>query len=97
MRIFTFNPADYRGNFADQGYVHIKNGIDPEFLQAAREFSLRNPLTPVCGAADFVAQLAVICPNLVDQTQVLYGRSGTSRRSFVGVGVHRDDLPALSG
>ena len=42
MRIFTFNPADYRGNFADQGYVHIKNGIDPEFLQAAREFSLRN-------------------------------------------------------
>src|SRR5215213_3510840 len=42
MRIFAFDPADYRRRFADDGYVHIKGGMDPEFLEAARAFSRRS-------------------------------------------------------
>jgi len=61
-----------------------------------REFSLRNPLTHVCRAADFVEQLAFFYPDLIDQTQVLKGGSGTGSRSFVRMGVDRNHLPALA-
>jgi hypothetical protein len=42
MRIFSFDPAEYRQQFAEQGLVHIKNGVDPAFLEAARAFSRRS-------------------------------------------------------
>jgi len=42
MKIFTFDPEDYRQRFAEQGYVHIKNGIDPQFLQELKAFAQRS-------------------------------------------------------
>lgn len=42
MRIFAFDPSDHRRQFDEHGYVHIKQGVDPEFLQVAREYSRRN-------------------------------------------------------
>jgi hypothetical protein len=32
VRIFQFDPADYRDVYAREQWVHIKNGMDPEFL-----------------------------------------------------------------
>ncbi len=32
MQLFTFSPEDYREDYEKQGYVHIKGGVDPEFL-----------------------------------------------------------------
>jgi hypothetical protein len=37
MRIFAFDPEDYRETFAEEGWVHIRNGIDAEFLAALKE------------------------------------------------------------
>lgn len=42
MRVFAFDPADYRDTYAEQGWVHIKNGIDPEFFRELRDFSERS-------------------------------------------------------
>jgi hypothetical protein len=42
MRIFAFDPADHRDRYEDQGYVHIRGGIDPEFLQHLQEFARRS-------------------------------------------------------
>jgi len=33
MKMFTINPAEYRDTFLTQGWVNIRNGVDPEFLQ----------------------------------------------------------------
>src|SRR5687768_915701 len=30
-KMFNFNPADYAAQFAKEGYVHIKQGVTPEF------------------------------------------------------------------
>ena len=38
MRIFNFDPAEQRERYAEQGWIHIPGGIDPEFLAALREF-----------------------------------------------------------
>jgi hypothetical protein len=38
MRIFGFDPADYRERYAEQGWVHIPGGVDPDFLAVLREF-----------------------------------------------------------
>ena len=37
MKIFAFDPADYREQYEREGWVHIKNGIHPEFLEVLRE------------------------------------------------------------
>jgi hypothetical protein len=42
MKMFTFDPADYRQAYADNGWVHIPGGIDPEFLAALRAFIAEN-------------------------------------------------------
>src|SRR5215210_766366 len=42
MKIFAFDPAEYAQQFADQGFVHIQNGIDPGFLAELREYSQRS-------------------------------------------------------
>jgi hypothetical protein len=41
MRIFNFDPADYRDLYSEQGWVHIRNGVSPEFLELLRDFALR--------------------------------------------------------
>jgi hypothetical protein len=42
VRIFVFDPADYRDVYAREGWVHIPKGISPEFLAALREFVERS-------------------------------------------------------
>jgi hypothetical protein len=44
MRIFAFDPAQYRDMYAQTGWVHIKQGVDADFLEAVRDFA-RNSLT----------------------------------------------------
>jgi hypothetical protein len=41
MRIFAFNPADHRAEYDEQGWVHIRNGMTPEFLATLQEFVAR--------------------------------------------------------
>jgi hypothetical protein len=41
MRIFAFDPADYREQYAERGWVHIPKGMTPEFLAALEEFVAR--------------------------------------------------------
>lgn len=36
MRIFDFEPADYTQQYADQDWIHVKDGIAPEFLDYLR-------------------------------------------------------------
>jgi hypothetical protein len=38
VRIFAFDPADYRAEYDEHGWVHIKNGMTPEFLATLEEF-----------------------------------------------------------
>jgi len=38
MNVFTFDPADYRDQFLSQGWIVIKNGASPEFVEHVREF-----------------------------------------------------------
>jgi len=39
MRMFRFDPEDHRETYASQGWVHIKNGIDLEFLAVLQDFA----------------------------------------------------------
>jgi hypothetical protein len=41
MRVFNFDPGDYRDLYSEQGWVHIRNGVSPEFLEVLRDFALR--------------------------------------------------------
>jgi hypothetical protein len=38
MRMFAFDPGDHRVDYRDHGWVHIRNGLTPEFHAALREF-----------------------------------------------------------
>jgi hypothetical protein len=38
MRIFAFDPVPLAKQYREQGYVHIKNGVTTEFLDAMRRF-----------------------------------------------------------
>ncbi len=38
MHVLAFDPADHRHAFERQGWVHIRGGVAPEFLEAVREF-----------------------------------------------------------
>jgi hypothetical protein len=38
MNVFTFDPAQYREQFLSQGWIVIKNGASPEFVQHVSEF-----------------------------------------------------------
>ena len=42
MKIFDFDPAEYRKHFEDEGWVHIKNGIGSEFLTELQDFARRS-------------------------------------------------------
>jgi hypothetical protein len=39
MKIFAFDPIRYRAQFEAQGWVHIKGGIDAEFLAVLQDFA----------------------------------------------------------
>jgi hypothetical protein len=39
VKIFAFEPADYRDQYAEQGWVHIRDGIDPEFFAVLKAFT----------------------------------------------------------
>lgn len=39
MRIFAFDPAEYRDQYATQGWVHVRGGVDPEFLAHLQQFA----------------------------------------------------------
>jgi hypothetical protein len=39
VKVFAFDPEDYRDEYRSQGWVHIKNGIAPEFFELVREFT----------------------------------------------------------
>jgi hypothetical protein len=39
MKIFAFDPADYRDQYEKHGWVHIPGGIDPEFLTHLQEYT----------------------------------------------------------
>ncbi len=38
MNVFTFDPADHRDQFLSQGWIVIKNGASPEFVEHVHEF-----------------------------------------------------------
>lgn len=37
LRVFAFDPAQYRDRYREQGWVHIRGGIDPAFHEHLRE------------------------------------------------------------
>ncbi len=39
MNVFAFDPNEYRDHYLEHGFVHIKNGIAPEFLELLRSFA----------------------------------------------------------
>jgi hypothetical protein len=41
MRMFTLSPANHRAAFEEQGWLHVKGGMSPEFLAYLREFLAR--------------------------------------------------------
>lgn len=38
MRIFNFDPAEHRSDYAENDWVYIPNGVTDEFLEAMRDF-----------------------------------------------------------
>jgi hypothetical protein len=42
QRIFSFDPIAYRDQYADQGWIHIRNGISAEFLDVLRDFTRKS-------------------------------------------------------
>ena len=36
MKIFDFSPEDHRATYEAQGWVHVRDGLTPEFLETAR-------------------------------------------------------------
>ena len=38
-RVFSFEPERFTAEYAEQGWVHIKNAIDPDFLEYLRDFT----------------------------------------------------------
>lgn len=39
MRVFAFGPDAYRDQYRENGYVHIKNGVAPEFLDYLQQYA----------------------------------------------------------
>ena len=42
MRIFNFDPSELRERYAADQFVHVPDGVTPEFLEAMREFVARS-------------------------------------------------------
>jgi len=41
MKVFAFDPAEHRDTFLSQGWLHIKQGVTPEFVGVMKEFVAR--------------------------------------------------------
>src|SRR6476661_4075652 len=41
MKVFSFDPSEHRETFLSQGWLHIKNGVTPEFVEVMKEFVAR--------------------------------------------------------
>jgi len=42
IKVFGFDPAPYREQYADQGWVHVEQGLTPEFLEVLQDFARRS-------------------------------------------------------
>jgi hypothetical protein len=41
MKVFSFDPSEHRETFLSQGWLHVKNGVTPEFVAVMKEFVAR--------------------------------------------------------
>jgi hypothetical protein len=41
VKVFSFDPSEHRETFLSQGWVHIKNGVTPEFVEEMKDFVAR--------------------------------------------------------
>jgi hypothetical protein len=41
MKVFSFDPSDYRDTFLSQGWLHVKQGVTPEFVEVMKDFVAR--------------------------------------------------------
>jgi hypothetical protein len=41
MRVFSFDPSEHRETFLSQGWLHIKQGVTPEFVEVMKDFVAR--------------------------------------------------------
>ncbi len=41
MKAFSFDPAEHRDAFLSQGWLHIKQGVTPEFVEVMKDFVAR--------------------------------------------------------
>jgi hypothetical protein len=39
LKIFAFDPVAYRDEYQSRGWLHLRNGIDPDFFAVLREFA----------------------------------------------------------
>jgi hypothetical protein len=41
MKVFSFDPSEHRETFLSQGWLHVRNGVTPEFVEVMKEFVAR--------------------------------------------------------
>ena len=41
MKVFSFDPSEHRETFLSQGWLHVKQGVTPEFVEVMRDFVAR--------------------------------------------------------
>jgi hypothetical protein len=41
MRVFSFDPSEHRDTFLSQGWLHVKQGVTPEFVEVMKAFVAR--------------------------------------------------------
>jgi hypothetical protein len=41
MRVFSFDPSEHRDTFLSQGWLHVKQGVTPEFVEVMKDFVAR--------------------------------------------------------
>jgi hypothetical protein len=41
MRVFSFDPSEHRETFLSQGWLHVKQGVSPEFVEVMKDFVAR--------------------------------------------------------
>jgi hypothetical protein len=41
MRVFSFDPSEHRETFLSQGWLHVKQGVTPEFVEVMKDFVAR--------------------------------------------------------
>ena len=41
MKVFSFDPSEHRETFLSQGWLHVTNGVTPEFVEVMKEFVAR--------------------------------------------------------